>query len=225
LLAGCGGGTSGTLASEQRGVEAFHSIDVRGAAKVTVEVGPATSLTIKADPEILPEVKSEVRNGMLVIEHRRPWYLFGDTGRVELAITLPDLNAFALNGAGSAVITGVQGDALALVLQGAGNIDATGATQSLNARINGAGNMDLGGLSTHDATVMVNGAGNLTTRATVSLQAEVNGVGSISYAGNPPQVDTQIHGVGSIGPVRGQPQTAPDPPPATAPVAPAPGTA
>jgi hypothetical protein len=89
------------------------------------------------------------------------------------------------------------------VLSGAGEVTATGAVQSLNARINGAGNMDLSKLSAVDATVYVNGAGELTVNVTGSLEAELNGVGNIRYAGNPQKVEPQINGVGHIGPVPG----------------------
>ncbi len=198
VLPACSGGTAGPPVTEQRGVDAFHSIDLRGAGDAEVTVGPAASVTLVADAATLKSTSTEVRNGMLIIESRGGWPWFGKSSRVEMRITLPTLNALALNGAGNIRISGVHGQALSLSLQGAGNLVASGQTAALNARLNGAGNMDLSRLVAGDATIAVNGAGNLTAHVTGSLQAEVNGVGSISYAGKPRQVESNINGVGRI---------------------------
>lgn len=198
---GCGHRDDGPPVSEQRGVEAFHSVELRGTATVQLVVGPASSLTLTASRGALREVTSEVRNNMLVIGHETKWYRFGSRDDLTVRITTPTLNAFSLSGAGNVDIDAGQGEALAVVLSGAGEIRVRGARQALNARLNGAGSMDLSKLAVVDATLYVNGAGNLKVMVTGSLQAEVNGVGNIQYAGNPQQVTPTIHGVGSISPV------------------------
>lgn len=48
--------------------------------------------------------------------------------------------------------------------------------------------------------MQVNGAGQMDVLATRRLEAQLNGVGSIVYAGNPPELVTTINGVGSISP-------------------------
>jgi hypothetical protein len=199
-LAGCSSPTGGTSESQPRGVDAFHSVDLRAAADVSVQVGPAVSVVVTADAESLDNISTTVQNGMLVIDQHGSWLNLRNH-KVRVAITVPELKAFAVNGAGNVTIDAVQSDALALVLQGAANLTASGNTRLLNARINGAGNMDLTRLGAEQATVAVNGAGNLQLRATVSLEAEVNGVGAIEYAGNPPRVEPRISGVGRIAPL------------------------
>ncbi len=201
-LAACSGASGGASVTELRGVDAFHSIDLRGAADVSVEIGPATSVALTAGRETLQGINTQVQNGVLIIDSKPGWRWFGDTGKLNVHITTPQLNALAVNGAGNVTITGVQGTALALALQGAGNLTAAGQTAALNARINGAGNMDLTHLVAVDASIVVNGAGSLTADVTGSLQATVNGVGSITYTGNPQKVESAIHGVGSIAPAK-----------------------
>lgn len=203
LLAACAGGGNEPPRTEQRGVDAFHSIDLRGAADMQVTVGGSTSVSVTAPPAVLDQVSTAVRNGVLVIEQHGGWITTGTRGPLELRIGLPSLNAVSINGAGNVKISGIAGAGLSLVLQGAGNLVATGTAPLLNARINGAGNMDLSGLEAIDATVAVYGAGSLSTRATGSLVAEVNGVGTIRYAGPPQKLDTRINGIGSITPVSG----------------------
>lgn len=199
-LAGCGGEHGGASRTEQRGVDVFHSIDLRGAADVTVEIGAASSVSLTAGAETLKGIVTQVQNGVLIIDSKPGWRWFGATGKLEVHITAPLLNALAVNGAGNVTITGVHGEALALALQGAGNLKAAGQTAALNARINGAGSMDLTQLAAGDATIVVNGAGSLAAHVTGSLQATVNGVGTITYTGSPQKVESAINGVGSIAP-------------------------
>jgi hypothetical protein len=202
IAAGCGNPPSGPITSEVRGADAFHSIDLRGAADLSVLVGAVGSVAVIGDAATLERTVTRVQHGVLIVENESAWTFLGGRGKVEIRVTMPSLNTLSLNGAGNVSINGISGDGLSLVLQGAGNLEASGKTAALNARMNGAGNMDLSHLVAGDATVAVNGAGNLSAHVTGSLQASVNGVGSITYAGNPGKVSTEINGVGSIKPAQ-----------------------
>jgi Putative auto-transporter adhesin, head GIN domain len=199
VMTGCGAAAGPTI-TQQRGVEAFHSVDLRVAATVDILVGPPASLSLTADAKTLEELDAHVQAGMLIIDQQRHRSWFGRSGQLQIRLTAPSLKSVTLNGAGELTVNGLNGGPLALVLQGAGNIEASGVVDILTARVNGAGNMDLSHLESREATVSVNGAGNLEVNATQNLDATVNGVGSISYAGKPQNLTTSIHGVGSITP-------------------------
>ena len=200
LLAGCGAASSGPPVTQERGLDAFHSIDLRGAAELDVLVGPHQTVTLEAVPEELAHIKTTVVHGELVVEHDSTGWLKLRDGHLKLRVTLPKLNALALNGAGHITVSGLAGGATSMVLSGAGDLEASGQLDTLTARLNGAGNADLSHLTAGSATVAVNGAGNLVVQATRSLDAKLNGVGSIHYLGKPEQLSTEINGVGSIGP-------------------------
>ncbi len=208
-LAGCSGGNS-TPASETRAVADFRGVELRGAADISVEVGPAFSVTITASAAALPHVKTEVSRGTLVIDHKRGWF-WSDRGPLAVRITMPVLDSFEVNGAGKVNLSGVQGEKLELSIDGAANLTASGSIAKLEADINGAGDMELAGLVATDAELSVNGAGKITAQVTGSLEAEVNGVGNIRYSGNPAHVTTSINGVGSITPAEGQTPAPPAP--------------
>lgn len=201
LLAGCNAGSAPASppVSQQRGVDAFHSIDLRGAGELDVLVGPRQSVTLDAPRELLAHVKTTVSNGELVIEQEGGWMQLRDAS-LKLRITLPKLNSLSVNGAGHVSASGLAGGATTMVLSGAGDLEASGTVDTLTVRINGAGNADLSHLAADSASVAVNGAGNLTVQATRQLDARLNGVGSIRYLGQPAQLSTEINGVGSIGP-------------------------
>jgi hypothetical protein len=198
LLAACAGGASGPTITQQRGVDSFHSVDLRGAADISVLVGPATTVEVTSDEATLRNFDTSVLNGKLILDTRQRVFWFSHGGKVNVRITTPTLNALSINGTGNVTITGLNSSGVILMLQGAGNLEASGRTAALTANINGAGNMNLEHLVAGDATVVVNGAGNLSTNVTGSLQARVNGVGSITYAGTPQKLDTNVAGVGSI---------------------------
>jgi hypothetical protein len=199
LLAGCSGGASGPQETQQREVGGFQRIELRGSADVTVTVGPAAALTATGDAGSLRDLRTEVRDGRLVIEQEHGWHWF--SSNLKLQVSTPALEGFAIRGAGDVSISGTKGAKLELSIDGAGDLHASGTIDALEAHIKGAGDMDLSQLQARDAKVSIRGAGDLQVRATGALDATISGAGSIRYAGNPQPVKTQINGAGSITPV------------------------
>jgi hypothetical protein len=197
-LAGCAGPDNGPPVSQERGLDAFHSIDLRGAAELDVLVGARQSVVIQAPAATQARITTTVVNGMLIVESEHSGWWRPRSGKLTVRITLPKLNALALNGAGRISVSGLAGGATSMVLSGAGDLEASGSLDTLTARLNGAGNADLSHLTATDATVALNGAGNLVVNATHGLDARLNGVGSISYLGSPSQITTEINGIGNI---------------------------
>jgi hypothetical protein len=203
LLAACGP-PPGPARTESRSVETFHAVELRGAADVDIQVGKGPSLAVTAPESMLRDVEVTVRDGVLEVStvENRSW--FRRRATVKLAIEAPLLDALTLNGAGNIRIHAATGDKLVVTMQGAGNVEGDGQVGTLHARIDGAGNMSLAKLIATDAEVSVNGAGNMDVHATGSLNAQLNGVGSITYGGNPRQPVTSVRGVGSISPAGGK---------------------
>jgi hypothetical protein len=199
-LTACAQPDAGPPTTQDRGVDAFHSIDLRGSAELDVLVGTRQSLVIEAPAATLARVTTSVVNGMLVIETETGGIWKPSLGKVKLRVTLPTLHSLALNGTGRISVAGLAGGATAMVLSGTGALEASGTLDTLTLRVNGTGNADLTHLTAVDATVAVNGAGNVEVKVTGRLSARINGVGSISYIGEPAQLSTEINGVGHIGP-------------------------
>jgi hypothetical protein len=198
-LAGCAS-DSGPVRTENRTVESFHAIELRGAAEMQVEVGKGPAVSIAAGERVLQGTSTQVRDGVLVvlIRERGGWFQRGPAAK--LIVQAPTLDSVEISGAGEFTLHDIAGDKLSIAVQGAGSLDATGKVGQLTARIDGAGKVDLARLSATDAQVAVNGAGSLDVNVSGTLQAEVNGVGSISYSGNPQKVVPSVRGVGRISP-------------------------
>ena len=90
-----------------------------------VQVGPAPSLSITATPKALAAFKSRVEGSKLVLESETGFW-HSQSGRLEIRITVPELQAMSVSGAGDIDVEGVAGASLNLTLNGAADFKATG---------------------------------------------------------------------------------------------------
>lgn len=204
LLSGCGDrsddwGDKGPLMSERREVEAFDSIQMEGAAKLEITVGEPASLQISGHEKAVHRMETEVRGNTLHIKGRaRDWVIRDDSSRLTLHITLPRLESLQLEGGNDVKLTGLRGGRTTIKAAGAANIHGDGQLDELTVRMTGASNADLSKLAAVDATVTVDGVGNVIVNARGSLDATMNGVGAIFYTGTPSKVSTRMNGLGTI---------------------------
>ena len=193
-----GGGTegSGTIATQDRPVAAFDSIDFSSVGTVTVEQTGTESLQVQADDNIQPLLTSEVEGTTLKLGVQPG----ANIGRADITyrVTVRQLGGVVLSGAGSVNATGIDGPSLALANSGAGSLTVAGRTDRLNVDLVGLGSVDTRGLTAQDVDVSVGGAGTATVNAARTLSARVTGVGDIVYIGNP-AVTQEVTGLGTVG--------------------------
>jgi hypothetical protein len=198
-LAGCQPADTGPVSTEDRPVGAFQAIHFEGAAQLDILVGPAPSLSITGSQKSRAAFTAQVDGDKLILDsHNTLWQ--PTSGKVTVRVTVPQLRALKVSGAGEITVNGISGDSLDVLFEGAASLEATGKVGTLAVQMNGAGKMDLSRLEAQSATVTANGAGSIDVNSTASLDATVNGVGSINYSGTPAKVTTAINGVGSISP-------------------------
>jgi len=186
---------SGVLATEKRLVKGdFTRIREDGAANVFVRVGPAASVKVEGDDNIVPLVKTTVEDDTLVIKTKKQ---VRQKKKLLVTVTIPSLKEVQLDGAGNITVKDLQSTDFKVGLDGAGNITVGGSTASLSASINGAGNLRLADLKSETASASVDGAGNLDLWVTGKLSASIDGVGNIRYKGNP-EVTKSVNGVGRV---------------------------
>lgn len=208
------------MATETRPVTGFDRIELRGIGKMTITEAPIAGLVIDAEPDILPEIVTEVSGQTLVISFRTFASLFtpGILHPVAFAVSLPRLAAVSLVGAGTvtggglrcgdvavalsgsgAISLGLHAEALTATVSGAGRVSFAGRARTFDARISGAGECDASALETVGTRVEIAGAGSATVRARDTLDATVSGAGTVRYYGSP-RVVQKISGLGSVKP-------------------------
>lgn len=201
-LAGCGlvGSEvitgSGLIASEARVVDEFSAVELAGSGDVNIQFGPAASLTIEADDNLLPYITSDVRGDRLVLG-TRPGTNLVTANPIRYLVTIRELTAVALPGSGTITIDPLQADAVDFSLPGSGTILASGLVNAVEVALPGSGNIDLGDVQAATGEVRLGGSGNVTVWITDRLHAVLSGSGNILYYGHP-ALDEDVSGSGDI---------------------------
>ena len=209
---------SGNVVTETRAVSGFRAVEIDYPAQVFIRQGSTESLEIEAEDNLLPNLKTEVRNGKLDLFYRREdGKHVNPTETVKITIVVKDLEDVEFNSAGELFITGLESDRLDVSLNGAGNVElddiqvnalninlsgagsatASGTAADLDLTISGFGDFKGGDLHSQDARVNISGAGSATVWVDGELNAVVSGAGSIGYYGAA-SVNRRISGVGGV---------------------------
>ena len=188
---------SGNIKTEQRPVDSFDAVDLKGSSRLDLRIGPQAGVTVAADDNILDLVRTRVqgRTRTLVVDEKGRWT--SRHGPV-VHVVVPRLEALKIDGTGDASLHGISGDELSLHIEGSGNIDAEGAVAELVLRIEGSGDARLAHLQADFAEVLIQGSGNAEVSAAKSLKGVIEGSGDLAYYGNPPQLSTKVDGSGDI---------------------------
>ena len=180
-----------------RNVASFNVIKSRSAMNVTVEVGKTQSITIKGNEKFASRVITEVIGNELILSYKEKHNIhISDDAQV--IITVPQLNRFKMEGAGLTRLININSDDFELSYEGAGMLVATGKTKYLRLRAQGVGLVETKDLVAERADVNVEGIGAVSVNAREKLNANVQGIGTLTYYGNPKQLAKSVEGIGSI---------------------------
>ncbi|NIS80783.1 MAG: hypothetical protein GTO14_11370 [Anaerolineales bacterium] len=213
---------------ETREVRDFDHVILRGdlcSAELIIEQGEGESLTIEAEPQVMPRIETVVRERKLVIRLGGTWLerladrlanAFEEP-KLVLRLQLRELRSLDMgciqhvhatsietdslrihqSGAGRLVIESLSAQDLGVVQSGAGLLEIAGQVQKQRVRSSGVGRYAASQLKSERTEVRVTGSSTARVHANGSLEAVVTGVGYVEYGGNP-QVRTKITGAGSV---------------------------
>ena len=203
-LAGCDAvGTptvrgSGVVLTEQRNVTGFSEVWLAGSGDVRVDVGPADSVTVEAEDNLLPLLETRVDNGRLTLGTKRNVNI-SPTRPIRYLVTTNDLTAIGVSGSGKFFVNGVDTRQLTTSISGSGSAILSGRADEARLSISGSGNYDASGLACRTAEVSISGSGGATVNASDRVSAHISGSGSVRYLGRP-AVEQHVSGSGSVAP-------------------------
>ncbi|MBT3317747.1 DUF2807 domain-containing protein [bacterium] len=205
---------SGDIITVDRDVSMFDSVVLKGSPDVFIDIGPYLIITITADDNIVDLIKTESKNGTLVIEIEKS---IRTKKAPRIDITIPTLISAKVNGSGDIFIHNFDAETMTLNVNGSGDIKAEGNCKTLEASLNGSGDISCNGTSeTVDASVngsgdlklkqftaryvtaKVNGSGDISIYASESFEGFVSGSGDIKCYGNPEFRKSKVKGSGDI---------------------------
>ncbi len=210
---------SGNVISQARDVSGFSTVVLAGVGDLTITQDDTERLTIQAEDNLLPLIKTTVKDNILTIGLNDGVLSGGlaPTKPIQYALQVKSLEAVQLSGAGNVTATALKSQALELSMSGAGSMNVSGIdAQELTTTTTGAGSVTVAGkavkadtslsglgsytagdLQSNDVSVTISGAGSATVWAADTLTVRISGAGSVSYYGSP-QVTKNISGLGSI---------------------------
>lgn len=180
-----------------RDLPVFTSVSIDGSMSLVATAGEDQRVEISADPELLEYIRTRVRNGELRIWTKRGARRY-NRGKIEVTISLADLQGIEINGSGKADASGIDTEKFELEINGSGDADLKGKCGSVSYEINGSGDIDAKQLKCVDADIEINGSGDAEISATGRLSAEINGSGDILAVGGPRINRFSSSGSGSI---------------------------
>jgi hypothetical protein len=209
---------NGNIKTEERTVSSFKNLDVSSSFNVHLTQGDLKPIKIEGDENLLQYIEVTQEGDKIIIKNRKGFNLEGSND-LNIYVSAPVFNSISLSGAGNIEaenkITGSEN--LELDLSGAGDIKMEIEVPGFKADISGAGSMFIKGqtkdvdigvsgvgsahcyeLMAENTKVDVSGVGSAEVYASVKLDAQVNGVGSVNYKGNATNVSQHVSGVGSI---------------------------
>ena len=210
---------SGDIITESREVSGFDRVNLSGFGQVTIEVGDKESLTVSTDDNIMPYVRTEVKNDTLTLDFDDKGInrSYNPTDGIKFTLVVRELSRVDISGAGSMEVNELETESLRVDLSGAGTLEVSSLiADELVIHQSGAGSVVVSGkvkgqelsqsgvgsyhgadLESETAIIEISGAGSATLWATESLDVEISGLGHVVYYGNP-RIVQKISGLGNL---------------------------
>jgi hypothetical protein len=210
---------SGKIVSEERKVSDFHAVDFSGSGIAEITQGDTEGITIEADDNILPYIRTEVVDGVLKVGFKPTDLKLGFNPSKEIRYTLKVIKLkkistsgavdvsmdglttgdmfLNLSGAGSVKLDHLTADSLTSDVSGAGDITLSGKVQRQDVKLSGAGKYHAENLESSKASL--NGSGSVDAILWVhdKLTVDISGSGKVEYYGSP-ALTQQVSGAAKI---------------------------
>jgi hypothetical protein len=184
------------VTSESRNVSGFEEVELQGVGNLSIQQTGSESLTVEAEEDVLPKIRTEVENNRLIIGPE-PNTSIQTTQPINYELTVKDLNALKVSGSGNVNAEDISTDELAVTTSGAGNVKISGEADSQEINISGSGSYQAEDLESKEVKVDVGGSGSAVVNVSDELNAKVSGIGSVEYIGDP-TVNQDVSGVGAV---------------------------
>ncbi|HKG96854.1 MAG TPA: head GIN domain-containing protein [Pyrinomonadaceae bacterium] len=200
MAAGCHHGMrneitgSGKRELQKREVAAFTSIMTEGAFNIEVACQKGPSLEVEGDDNVLEYVSTVVSNNVLRLKNTKGYSV---NEPVKLKISVPNLEALSVSGAGRIDIKGMNNEKFVIDSNGAPSISVSGTTKSIYINTNGAGKIDTHSLHASRAVVDSKGVSRVDLDVADQLDVTVSGPSVVFYKGDP-VVNKTVHGPGKV---------------------------
>jgi Putative auto-transporter adhesin, head GIN domain len=209
---------NGNAKTVERSLAAFKDVEASDIIHLYLTQGPQVPVKIETDENLMDFVEIEQVGNRISVK-TRDGYNLDPTDKIKVYITIPEYHSISVSGAGSIQTTSkiTNADGLDISLSGAGGIKMELDAPSVKVDISGAGSatlvgqtkdfeMDISGagdahcfdLLSENTRVDISGAGKADVFASIKLDAQVSGAGSVIYKGGATNIKQDVTGAGKV---------------------------
>jgi hypothetical protein len=175
---------------------------------IYVTVPEIKGLSVSGSGDLIGETKITSRDlelkvsgsGSMVLEADASGMLDADvsgSGDIELKGKSHDFESH-VSGSGKVKLNIAIADRATFGLSGSGKVIASGSAQEVKATISGSGEVLAADLVVDKCDVRISGSGDVEINVNKELDANISGSGSVTYKGNPSQVNSHSSGSGKV---------------------------
>lgn len=187
----------GVTTREGRPVGTVQGLEAGGSMVVEVRVGPAPSLTVEADRNLLPLIRTDVRGDSLVISTEGS---YRSANPVRVIYTTPRLSELRHGGSGKLIVQDLNGAPLRLQQGGSGSVILSGRVAKLDVDSSGSGSVDAEALQAGSARLALSGSGRMSVGQVRGDYADVgvSGSGELRVSGAVRSLNAHSSGSGRL---------------------------
>ena len=181
------------------GPRASRTVSFDGSTPLTIDVpvtldyrrGPESRMVISGSNRVLRALRWA--DGRLSLDSLERHH-----SGIRVEIVAPQLTGLNLQAPGAVRLRDMQQNEFRLNVDSPADIEADGTVGKLDIIAKGVGNIDLEDVRAKDATVKIDGVGNVEISAAGTVDADMTGIGNLSLHQKPAKLNSRAVGIGSI---------------------------
>lgn len=221
ILSGSTACAQSRYAADQFEISEFSIIETSVIANVHIRQSSSTQMTAEGSEKLLNLLNVRMDDNKLILEmdERQKKSIKGNREKLDIYIDTPTLTQIKSEGVGNIKIEGtfttpeltidskgvgnlksdnLEAGSIYITSEGVGNITLIGKADNIEIKSEGVGNINTAELTTRRTIVTSQGVGNIKCHATEYIKASSQGIGNITYYGNPSEKEISKDGLGKI---------------------------
>jgi len=213
---------NGNVVTIERSTGEYDAIAVSGWFDVILVEGKEGRISIEGEENLLEHIKTEVKEGKLVIKVKKGYNLqpssWKKDGGIYVTVPIESVDAVSLSGSGDIlgkktisatnfstrmsgsgdITLDVESKTVKASMSGSGDINLSGTTELFDVQISGSGDVKAYDLIADTVDASISGSADIRVTAKEMLKARVSGSGDIHYRGDPKKIDSKTSGSGDV---------------------------
>lgn len=204
--------------TEDRDLDGVSRLRISGVFNLNISQSDQERLSIDGSPELAENLNITQEGDLLILELKELNSGIFHDNSLQVNLAISDLKELEFDGVGNIQTTETFNvDQVRIKGEGVGNLELDFETQKLDANLNLLGKMDLRGKAdkvsirnegigkidasqfvAQDMDLVSSGIGKIEVHCEGDLSLKVDGIGKVTYTGNPTVIKKEVSGIGRV---------------------------